>query len=180
VKGCEVTKPPKAGPKARGKKKPSAASAAQSAAKRKPRGRPFQPGQSGNPAGRKPGSRNRMTLAMWADDMPDDMRAAIHAKLDRLALRGDRSVLKWFLDRDEPPRKARIPISWPEIKAPADAIAAMTAIEDKLSRGEISSTEAMEYSAVVREKREAIEQEIILREMRDLAQQVQTMKEGNS
>lgn len=117
---------------------------------------------------------------MWADDMPDEMRAAIHAKLDRLALRGDRSVLKWFLDRDEPPRKARIPISWPEIKTPIDAIAAMTAIEDKLARGEISSTEAMEYSAVVREKREAIEQEIILREMRELAQQVQVVVKGRS
>jgi hypothetical protein len=112
--------------------------------------------------------------------MADDTREAIHMKLDRLALRGDRAVLKMFVDRDEPLRKARIPISWPEITTPAGAIVAMTAIENALARGEISSDEAANYTIVVREKRETIEQEIILREMRDLAQQVQTMKEGKS
>jgi hypothetical protein len=138
----------------------------------------FKKGKSGNKAGRPRGRRSN--TMQWTDNMTQEEREAANAKLTRLLLKGDRAVLKMYVDRTDPIRKARIPISWPEIKTPADAIAAMTAIEGKLARGEISSTEAMEYSAVVREKREAIEQEIILREMRDLAQQIQTMKDGKS
>jgi hypothetical protein len=168
-----VTKPPDDSPAP-----PAAAGTAESAAKSPKRGRPFPKGKSGNPIGRKVGSRNLTT--QWTESMTQEEREAANAKLTRLLLKGDRAVLKMYADRTDPIRKARIPISWPEIKTPFDAIAAMTAIEAKLARGEISSTEAMEYTAVVREKREAIEQEIILREMRDLAQQIQTMKDGKS
>jgi hypothetical protein len=46
----------------------------------KQRGRPFQPGQSGNPRGRPPGSRNRVLLALdqiGEDAAADVLRAAI-------------------------------------------------------------------------------------------------------
>lgn len=156
----------------------AAEKAAPNATAKKPRGKPFKPGKSGNAAGMKPGTKHRKTLLL--EHMSDDQRASIVAKIIRQAQRGCRVSQKMIQDRVEPIRKARVPISWPAISTPADVIAAMTAIEDKLARGEISSDEAANFTTVVKEKREAIEQEIILREMRDLAQQLQTLKEGKS
>lgn len=64
----------------------------------------FKPGQSGNPAGKKPGTKNRKTLIM--EELERDgsaLAAAIKAK----ALEGDASCLSLWLSRLEPVARQR-------------------------------------------------------------------------
>ena len=55
------------------------------------RGRPFEPGQSGNPLGRPKGSRNKTTLL--AESLLDDQSEPIIRKVIEKALQGDFSRL---------------------------------------------------------------------------------------
>lgn len=51
--------------------------------KRKPRGRPFKPGQSGNPAGRPEGSLNKITLAVMEGARRAEVELSKPPMLDR-------------------------------------------------------------------------------------------------
>lgn len=66
--------------------------------------RPFKPGQSGNPAGKKPGTRNRKTI-LRAELEKDG--SALAAAIKSKALEGDASCLALWLSRLEPPLRAR-------------------------------------------------------------------------
>jgi hypothetical protein len=61
----------------------------------KQRGRPFEPGQSGNPSGRPKGSRNRVTQAVEA--LIHGQAEALGAKAVEMALAGDTSMLRALL-----------------------------------------------------------------------------------
>jgi Family of unknown function (DUF5681) len=66
---------------------------------------PFQPGLSGNPAGKPKGTRNKTTLAVEA---PLDGEAeTLTRKAIELAKAGDLAALRVCLDRIAPPRKDR-------------------------------------------------------------------------
>jgi hypothetical protein len=83
--------------------------AAKSASKQ--RGRPFQKGQSGNPAGRPVGSRNKVTLL--CQRLLDEQAEKIVAKIIHAAVvEGDVGALKLCLERLVPPVKGR-PLSFP-------------------------------------------------------------------
>ena len=69
------------------------------------RGRSFKAGQSGNPAGRPKGSRNKATLA--AEALLEGELEAIIRKLLEKAKEGDSSALRLCLDRLMPPRRDR-------------------------------------------------------------------------
>ena len=56
------------------------------------RGRPFEKGRSGNPAGRRPGSRNKATLAAAA--LLAGESEALTRKAVELALAGDPTALR--------------------------------------------------------------------------------------
>jgi len=71
-------------------------------AKKRPRGRPFEPGQSGNVNGRPRGSRNQRTLILEA--VLDDAGEMVARKIVQLALKGDTSLLRWIGDRLVPAR----------------------------------------------------------------------------
>ena len=62
----------------------------------------FAPGQSGNPAGRAPGSRNRKTV--FAADLRSDDPAKVQAVIDR-ALAGDSAAAAACLDALRVPRR---------------------------------------------------------------------------
>lgn len=64
---------------------------------------PFQKGQSGNPAGRPQGSRNKVTLAL--DAMLEGEAAAVLRTLIDAAMDGDTQAAKALLDRVYPKRK---------------------------------------------------------------------------
>jgi hypothetical protein len=75
-------------------------SAEQSAQKR--RGRPFGPGQSGNPSGRPKGARNRVTRVVEA--LIDGQGEALAAKAVEKALQGDSPMLRVLLSTLVSPR----------------------------------------------------------------------------
>jgi hypothetical protein len=64
----------------------------------------FQPGQSGNPAGKKPGTKNRKTLLL--QELEKD-GSALAAAIKAAALSGDASAMSLWLTRLEPALRSR-------------------------------------------------------------------------
>ena len=111
-------------------------------------GRPFKPGQSGNPTGRPPGSRNKTTLAIEA--MLDGDAETITQKVIELAKGGDLTAIRICMDRLCPPRKDRhVTFEMPKLEKAADAVMAAAAIVDAVAAGDLTPSEAAELSRVV-------------------------------
>ena len=68
------------------------------------RGRPFEKGRSGHPAGRRAGSRNKKTLAAAA--LLEGESEALTRRAVELALAGDQAALRLCLDRTVAPRRS--------------------------------------------------------------------------
>ena len=69
----------------------------------------FQKGQSGNPAGRKSGSRHKASLAVEA--LLDDEAEKLSRKAIEMALDGNAVALRLCLERIAPPRRGRRPVN---------------------------------------------------------------------
>ena len=109
---------------------------------------PFEPGKSGNPAGRPAGSRNAATLAM--DALIDGETDAITRKCIELAKAGDGPALRLCMERLGPPRKERsVSFAMPAIDKPADCITAMAAIFKGVADGELTPGEAESLSKIL-------------------------------
>jgi len=107
----------------------------------KQRGRPFEPGQSGNPKGRPKGSRNRVTLAVEA--LIHGQGEALGAKAVEKGLEGDSSMLRALLRTLVPPPSDRtVEFELPQIESAADALKASSAIIMACAAGELSPDEA--------------------------------------
>jgi len=108
----------------------------------------FQPGESGNPAGRAVGSRNRKTLAAEAkffasaDELVDD--------LVKRALAGEPVAMRLCAERVLPVGRGRpLPIELPPIKRVDDAYVAAGIIMDALKEGALAAREAVDLLRVV-------------------------------
>jgi hypothetical protein len=111
-------------------------------------GRQFAPGQSGNPAGRPAGSRNKATLAI--DALLDGEATALTRKAITLAKKGDMQALKLCMDRIVPPRRDRpLAFALPPIATPGDAATAMSALLKATADGELTPLEAGEVAKLV-------------------------------
>jgi hypothetical protein len=64
-------------------------------------GRPFQPGRSGNPAGKPKGTRHQITL-LAEQLLADDVEQVV-AKVVKAAKSGDMTAARLILDRVAPP-----------------------------------------------------------------------------
>ena len=110
----------------------------------------FQPGQSGNPAGRPRGSRNRRTVIVekLLDDSAGDLTTAAIAR----ATEGDPAALRACLDRVAP-RLRRRPLDFdlPDLVTLADTPGAINAIAQGLARGDLDLEEAAALMRAVRE-----------------------------
>ena len=108
----------------------------------------FQPGQSGNPAGRAVGSRNKKTLAM---------EEAFFARADALvqnlverAMAGEPAAMRLCMERVLPAGRGRpLPIDLPTVRSADDAQAAAAVITGALKEGAVSAREAVELLRVV-------------------------------
>jgi len=112
----------------------------------KPRGRPFQPGRSGNPRGRPKGSRNATTLMLEA--LLEGEAEAIGRKLIEMAKAGDSRALKAGFDRLLPAGRDRRPcFRLPEIPPARGRGCAAILLNAKASDGVISPLAAARSSA---------------------------------
>ena len=122
----------------------------------KQRGRPFKPGQSGNPRGTRAGSRNRATLALdalAAGEASDVLKATVER-----AKAGDMAAARIVLDRCWPVRRGRpVRLDLPKMRTPADLAFALGAVAQSVVRGELSPEEGAAVAAVLETHRRAIE-----------------------
>ena len=113
-----------------------------------PRGRAFERGRSGNPVGRRVGSRNRGTLAaatLLAGEAEGLTRKAVEA-----AFAGDPMALRLCIERILPRCRERpVKFMLPPIESAADIAAAMKAVTSALADGEITPGEAGRIAGVV-------------------------------
>jgi hypothetical protein len=108
----------------------------------------FKPGQSGNPAGKPAGARNKTTRAV--EELLDGEAETLTRKAIELAKAGDMQALRICLDRIAPARKGRyVPIDLPALDSAADAVKASAVIVAALSAGDLSPSEASELSKLV-------------------------------
>ena len=110
-----------------------------------PRGRPFLKGISGNPAGKRPGTRNRATII--AEEMLDcETRPLLRGAIDD-AKGGDGVMARFCLSRIIGPRRDRpVRFELPPLQSAADLKAAMEAVTAAVAQGELTIREAWEFS----------------------------------
>jgi hypothetical protein len=117
---------------------------------------PFQKGESGNPAGRPRGSRNRATLLM--ESLLADDAEAIGRKAIEMAKQGDMAAIRLCMDRLSPPRKGEpVAFDLPPLEKPADSVAAAAKIAAAVAAGELTPSEAAELAKVIDVYMRAIE-----------------------
>ena len=101
--------------------------------------------------GRKPGSRNRTTLA--ALNLLDGEAERLSRRAVELALAGDVAALKLCLDKVAPPRRDRpIEITMERIETAADACSAISDLIEAVAAGELAPSEADAVATLI-EKR---------------------------
>jgi hypothetical protein len=115
----------------------------------------FIPGQSGNPAGKKPGTRNRATVLREALRDGEDVAAA-RVVIDK-ALAGDAVAARFCVGRLEPrPRGRTITLDLPEGAGARDIVAAFDATLRAMAAGEITPDEAVMVARVLDGRRKAL------------------------
>lgn len=135
----------------------------------KQRGRPFGPGQSGNPAGKPRGSRHRALLAL--DAIGEAASKEILEAVVIAAKAGDMRASEILLRRIWPERKGRaVEFDLPPITVPADAVKAVAAIVDAVATGELTPEEAQAVASVIEIQRRTIETQ-------DLAERIAALEE---
>jgi hypothetical protein len=111
---------------------------------------PFQPGQSGNPAGRRRGSRNRRTILV--EELLDDSAGALMTAAITRATDGDPAALRACMDRVAPRLRCRaLDFVLPDLLTLADTPVALRAIAQGLASGELDVEEASALMRAVRE-----------------------------
>jgi Family of unknown function (DUF5681) len=109
---------------------------------------PFQPGQSGNPAGRPAGARSKATLAVEA--MLDGEAEEITRKAIELAKGGNGHAIGLCLTRLCPrPKDRPVAFDMPPMATTADAVAAAAAVVNAVAAGELTPSEAAELTKLV-------------------------------
>ena len=120
------------------------------------RGKPFKKGESGNPAGKKPGTRHRATII--AEQLIDaEAEELVRVCLDK-AKAGDPVYMKLAMDRLIGVRKDRpISLALPQLENAEDAVKAMKSIANAVSESKITPSEAQILSAVIENYRKVTE-----------------------
>ena len=114
----------------------------------KARGRPFQPGQSGNPSGRPKGARNKLTADML--NRVEVEWEPIFYKLIEKATKGDVGALRLFFLRLFPQRHSQpVEFDLPPIKAAEDVPNASSAVLAACADGNLSPSEAQEIMSLI-------------------------------
>lgn len=123
--------------------------------KARPRGRPFAPGQSGNPRGKPPGTRNHATQAL--EDLIAGRLLPLGGKVLDKAEEGEPWAARLIIGRFLPRAKAPPPaVELPPILGPNDVDAASAAVLAAAAEGEISPREALVLHQLVEARGRAV------------------------
>jgi hypothetical protein len=145
---------------------------------RKPRGRPFQPGNPGRPAG----SKNRTTqLVEW---LAEGEAEQIIQKVLEKAKAGDDACLRMLMDRLWPPRRGQpVKLDTPPLKTSTDVSNVIITLWDAIAEGRLTPDEASALSSVAERSMAVLSQQEILkrieilekdRELRDATKNFET------
>jgi hypothetical protein len=116
----------------------------------------FKPGQSGNPTGKAPGTRNKVTRAVEA--LLEGQHEALTQAAIAKALDGDTVALRLCLDRLAPPRKhSPITIELPAVRTAADTVEASAVVLGAVSAGDVTPDEAGHVMALLTAHKALIE-----------------------
>ena len=137
---------------------------------------PFQKGQSGNPAGRPRGSRNRTVLLV--ESMLESAAEGLVEAVIKNAMGGDSAALRICFDRLTPrlqPRECTQAFDLLPFNSAADMLPALEAIKEGLAAGDLAPAEAAELTklvdkwvAALKEKAEAARVEASMAECRKM------------
>jgi hypothetical protein len=129
----------------------------------------FKPGQSGNPRGKPPGTRNPALVALeriGQGNAEGILQAVIIA-----ARGGDMQAARIILDRVWPARRgAPVSIDLPAIKTPDDVLAAMNGIAEAVGSGMLTPEEGETLMKLVEATRHAIDSVDLARRIEALEQ----------
>lgn len=124
--------------------------------RRKPAPQAWRPGQSGNPAGKPPGCRNKatqMVMALMEGGAEEITRTVIDA-----AKAGDLAAARLVIERLAPPLRERpLSLPLPDTGTVAGVSAAQQAILQAVGEGEILPGEGSALAGIVESRRKALE-----------------------
>lgn len=130
---------------------------------RKPRGRPFQHGNSGRPAG----SKNRTTQLL--EQLAEGEAEQIIQKVLEKAKAGDDACLRMLMDRLWPPRKGQpVKLNTTPLKTSADILNAILTLWTAIADGHLTPDEASALSLVAERSMAAISEQETLKRIETL------------
>lgn len=116
----------------------------------------FRKGQSGNPKGRTPGSRNAALVAL--DAIGEEAAQALLKSVVSEARAGDMTAARIILDRVWPARKGRpVTFSLPPVESAQDIARAIGGILEAVAAGLLTPDEGQGLAAILESQRKALE-----------------------
>jgi hypothetical protein len=128
----------------------------------------FQPGQSGNPAGRPRGSRNRRTIA--SERLFDEAAERLTETLIKLAQDGHPLALRLAMDRICPTKDRPVAFALPALATAADAVAAMGTVVQGVADGDLTPRDAAQLATVIQAYARTLSTAELERELKGLAE----------
>lgn len=124
--------------------------------KRKAPGNAWKPGQSGNPAGKPSGARNRATQMVMA--LMEGAAEEITTTIIDAAKKGDLAAAKLVLERLAPPvRERAIALALPNTDTPSGINEAQRKIVEAVGSGDLLPAEGTALAGIVEVRRKAYE-----------------------
>jgi hypothetical protein len=142
----------------------------------KPKVRGFAPGVSGNPTGKKRGTKNRATVL--AQKLVEKDIKAVMGVISLAALAGDLTACKIIADRILPPTRPTgrmVNFDMPSLKSMGDVTSALDSLLQAVSNGQISVDEANALSSVIERVGKAISESDLERRL-EAIERLQNMK----
>jgi hypothetical protein len=122
----------------------------------KKQGSKWKLGQSGNPAGKKPGTRHKAT--QLAETLLDGQTEQLVNKCVEMAIDGDSTAMRICMDRLIPPRKSRpITIQLPDTKTAVGVADAQSKVVKTVAEGELTIEDGQALSSILEARRKALE-----------------------
>jgi hypothetical protein len=131
------------------------------------RGRPFARGQSGNPAGKPRGARNKVTVAV--ESLMGEYGPQVTARVIERASKGDMVAARLVLERIAPPRRGHpVHLKLPPICDAPSVMNAHAALLRAVAAGKVTPEEAEPVSAMLGAHLKVVETVDIDRRLREV------------